>query len=160
MRASPRAEGARMLDAFRPATLKLNRDDELNVTPERKVLLIDGLVGAGALLNGALSFSLSVQRWVVFVLVGAALWITGIYYWVDRTAIEESLRNVLVGSLGIAGPFLVGLTMALLDYPLAPTVVAGVMTGYGLGILGYRVVYGLVRPIPDCRLERMRGRAV
>jgi hypothetical protein len=107
-----------------------------------------------------MAISLSVQRWVVFVLVVAALWITGIYYWVDRTAVEESLRDVLVGCLGIAGPFLVAFVMVVLDYPLAPTVVAGVMTGYGLGILGYRFVYGIVRPIPARRLERTRGRAV
>ena len=148
-----------MLD-FRPATLKPNRDDAPNVTPERKVMLIDGLVGAGALLNGGVAISLSVQRWVVFVLVGAALWITGIYYRVDRTAVRESLRDVLVVTLGIAGPFLVALVMVLVDHPLAPTIMAGVMTGYGSGILGYRFVYGIVRPIPDCRLERMRGRAV
>ena len=149
-----------MLDAFRPATLKPNRDAIPNVTPENKVLLIDGLVGAGALLNGGVAISLSVQRWAAFVFVGAALWITGIYYWVDRTAIEESIRDVLVGSLGVAGPFLVDFVMVLVDYPLAPKVMAGVMTGYGLGILGYRFVYGLVRPIPEQRVERTRGRAV
>jgi len=41
-----------------------------------------------------------------------------------------------------------------------PKTVAGTLVGAAIGLLGYRFVYGVVRPVPESRLERARERAV
>jgi drug/metabolite transporter (DMT)-like permease len=151
-----------MLDASRHTTLKSQSVVASNVTPERKVLLIDGLVGSSMLLNGGLGLriSSSVQWWAVFVFVGAAVWMAGLLYRVERTAVRESLREILVASIGIGGPGLLAIAMVVSNYPQAETVYAGVFAGFGSGILGYRFVYGIIRPIPESRLARARTQAV
>ena len=40
------------------------------------------------------------------------------------------------------------------------TVVGGALAGLGAGLLCYRFVYGVVRPVPKARLERASGRSV
>lgn len=41
-----------------------------------------------------------------------------------------------------------------------PTAVSAAMAGTGVGLVGYRVVFGVVRPVPESRLEASRERAV
>jgi drug/metabolite transporter (DMT)-like permease len=151
-----------MLDVSCHTTLKSRSVVTSNVTPERKVLLTDGLVGVSMLVNSSLGLSVpsSVQWWTVLVFVGVAVWVAGILYRFERRSVEESLRDVLVGSIVIASPVLVALAMVVSNHPLADTVVAGVFAGFGSSILGYRFVYGILRPIPEHRVERTRGRAV
>ncbi|RXK47272.1 hypothetical protein [Halorientalis pallida] len=130
------------------------------MNPEWKVILLDGLIGVSMLVNSYLGVSSSVQWWAVVVFVGAAVWNAGIFYRVERTAVEESLREILVGSLVIASPVLVAIAMVVSNHPLADTILVGVFAGFGAGILGYRFLYGIVRPIPERRLERASRRAV
>jgi hypothetical protein len=136
--------------------LKSRRNVSPIVTPERKVMLLDGLIAVTMLLNGSILFSSSVRWWVVFVFGGAAVWVAGIFYRLERWAVAEGIRDVVVGSVALAAPVLVAVAMGVSNHPLAETVVAGVFAGFGSGVLGYRIVYGLVQPIPEPRLARAR----
>lgn len=42
----------------------------------------------------------------------------------------------------------------------ATAILSALAVGLSAGVLGYRVVYGVVRPVPERRLERARGRGV
>lgn len=44
--------------------------------------------------------------------------------------------------------------------PATRVTVSALLVGLGLGVFAYRLGYGVVRPIPERRLERVRNRGV
>lgn len=52
-----------------------------------------------------------------------------------------------------------GLVVGFVVFLPAPTslVLSAALVGFGVGIVGYRTVFGLLRPLPSWRLERARS---
>jgi len=59
----------------------------------------------------------------------------------------------------VAAAIAVGLVALVTDLDVL-TVVSTALAGMGTGLLGYRFVYGVVRPVPESRLDGARERAV
>lgn len=127
----------------------------------RRVLLVDGASGAVWLLLGALNApggSLASLWWVAA--AGFAVAFAGLYgsehglFWLER----EWVGVAVAGLLLLALPF--GLAAALVTEtdPRAGLTVG--MIGAGVAVLCYRAVFGLLRPVPESRLERARERSV
>jgi len=128
----------------------------------QKALLLDSLLGIVWIVTG-LSVTAAGLVASVWWLVGiAGLAVVGLL-----TAEEHgytpahSLRwfgFVIVGVL-VVGLVAVVATTRLFAFD-ATVASSAILVGLGIGVLGYRLVYGVVRPIPDARLEGGRERAV
>jgi len=64
----------------------------------------------------------------------------------------------VVGVLGVGIVAVVATTRLFAIEPV--TTISAILVGLGVGVLAYRFVYGVVRPIPADRLERAGRRAV
>jgi O-antigen/teichoic acid export membrane protein len=69
-------------------------------------------------------------------------------------------RRYAAATVGVvAAAVAVGLVAVATDL-IVLTVVSAALAGMGAGLLGYRFVYGVVRPVPKSRLDAARERAV
>jgi hypothetical protein len=126
------------------------------MTPERQVFLTDGLVGIGPATVGVLTFGPEAGWLALPVALVVAALIAGVNYYDEHVGFERTLGEGVVSVGAVVAPFLVSLLLFYLGSPLAVSVSLGGFVGLSLGFLGYRVVYGIVRPIPERRLERAR----
>ncbi|MFC7193531.1 hypothetical protein ACFQL4_00940 [Halosimplex aquaticum] len=60
----------------------------------------------------------------------------------------------VVAVVAVCGAVVVATDMVVL------TVVSVVLAGMGAGLLGYRIVFGVLRPVPESRLDGAKKRAV
>jgi len=130
------------------------------MTPERRVLLGDSAVALSALLPGLLYFGDALVWWVpvpaalLVVTTGAA------QHYTEHVGFERTRDEAALALGAIVVPVAVAGTLVLTGSPLGPPLALAVFTGTGLGFLAYRFVYGVLRPIPEKRLERAGKRAV
>jgi hypothetical protein len=130
------------------------------MTPERKVLLGDGAVALIALLNGLLFFGSALVWWVPVpaALLAATAGMAQHYtehVGFERTRDEAALAlGAIVLPVGVAG------ALVVTGSPLGPPLALAAFVGTGAGFLGYRFVFGVLRPVPEKRLERAGERAV
>jgi hypothetical protein len=94
-------------------------------------------------------------------ILGVALLVAGGKYRAERhgTPLDEYTDNPVV-VIGAAVVVAVPAMLFINQYPNLGTsaVIAGAF-GLALGMTGYRIVYGVVRPVPQRRLERLGGTA-
>jgi hypothetical protein len=117
------------------------------------VLKTDLLTGALAVVAGLLSGGVTAVAQLPAVAVGFGLLVAvglgvaehgsipGVY-----PAVTALAALLVVASAGVA-------VVRVLADP-TPTVAAAVVIGAGVGIVGYRIVFGVVRSVPPARLER------
>jgi len=128
----------------------------------RKVLLLDSLLGVVWIGTGLSITAPTVVASVGWLVGTTALAVVGL-----RSAEEhgyapaDSLRwfGAAIASVLVVGVVAVVATTALFTFD-ATVAVSAILVGLGVGVLGYRLVYGVVRPVPERRLERARERGV
>jgi len=106
------------------------------------------------------------------------LWVVGVAglqetWWVAAAAavavvatvsVAEHRLNATGGAryalaiLGVVGATVAAGVVVALTALSVDAVVGAALVGTGVGVCGYRVVYGLCRPVPETRLERTRER--
>ena len=129
------------------------------MTPERKVLLGDTLIGVSPLVAAGLSLDAPVGwRDVVLGLV-AGLVVAGLLYLSERDAFEGVMSEPVTIAFLVAVPFTLVFVLVLADPGTVPWLLA-TFVGAGCGLLCYRLVYGVLKPIPEKRLEQARERLV
>jgi len=126
----------------------------------RRVLLLDFGMALSWIALGALQASPATLagRWWVVALAFAVT--VGTWHVGDRrTARRGGWAAVAVGGLALfVLPFALALALLTVGPPIS--LIAAGLVGVGLGVCGYRTLYGLVWSIPEHRLERARGRSV
>lgn len=129
------------------------------MTPERKVLLVDTLIGASPLLAAGLSLDGALGWADALVGLFSGLVVAVLLYLSERDAFAGVVSEPVIIALLVAVPFTLVFVLVLADPGTVPWVLAA-FVGAGLGLLGYRFVYGVLRPIPEKRLRQARERAV
>lgn len=126
------------------------------MTPERKVLLTDLFVGANQVFVGSILYGSGASLWSVPAALVVLPPVIATMYWADRLASPvPAYRLAVVVTVGIGGPLLTVLFGRIWLRSGFPTWLAfGLFAGTGVGYVGYRLVYGLVNPIPEPRVER------
>ncbi|MFB6164120.1 MAG: hypothetical protein ABEJ31_03080 [Haloarculaceae archaeon] len=130
------------------------------MTPERRVLLVDGLAGLAVLAVGMGLLDAPLQWWVLVLASVTAISVAGVLFGVERDQFESIGRALLVAALFVLAPLGVAAATALARPTLGAALAFAVFLGVGGGIIGYRFVFGVLRPVPERRLERARDRAV
>lgn len=131
-----------------------DEEPEFDADARRRVVRSDGLGAGVAILVGWLEGRealLAVELLAVAALFCVAT--AGVLYAIEHDRFpglfpEVAAAAALVGLVALGA----GLALALPQAPLL--VAAAVLVGFGVGLLAYRVVFGLVRPVPRGRLER------
>ncbi len=129
--------------------------EPISVNERLKIVLLDYVSGAAALVL-AVPLLGAFQPWVLPV-VAVTLAGTGwIMYQSDRDGFgsqgqELTAYAALLGVVVLLGIVSVGLNLASLG-----SVARAALLGGGVALVGYRFVYGIVRPIPESRLVRAR----
>jgi len=127
------------------------------MTPERKVLLGDGCVGVSILLSSAVLYDGGGTLGSLGAVV-AALTTWAVLYCSDRGMFEGWVSElVAVGAL-IGLPLLFAGVLAIVQPSVGPFALP--IFGVGIGVLANRFVYGVVKPIPAYRLDRVPEQAV
>ncbi|MFB6178939.1 MAG: hypothetical protein ABEI77_04365 [Halorientalis sp.] len=127
--------------------------------PERKVLLGDALVGLSPLVAAALSLDSAVGWRDALLGLVCAVVVAGLLYLSEHDAFEGVASEPVTIALLVAVPFTLVFVLVLVNPGTVPWFLAA-FVGAGLGLLGYRFVYGIVRPVPEKRLEQARERAI
>ena len=123
---------------------------------ERRVLLVDLGLGIVAIASGLVSMGPgAVDVWWIGGLVAVA---TAVLAWSEE-------HEVVGGWTTIGLVLAFGLAFVAIGYLFGSDVVANValpvaIAGLGVGLVGYRGYFGLVRPVPDRRLRRIEDRTV
>jgi len=84
------------------------------------------------------------------------------FYYADEHrlgGVDGWSRYALAAALVVGATVGTGSIVVLTGLSL-PKTVAGVLVGAAVALIAYRFLYGVVRPVPDARLERARDRAV
>jgi len=122
-----------------------------------KVVLLDGLLGVVQIMSALVLAGAGnlVEHWAF--VVAAALGTVGFVTAGDRGYIpDDSAWGFPVVLVAIVA---VSLVVVLVVSPPVSTV-AALQFGIGIGILTNRLVFGLVRPIPERRIERTREHGI
>lgn len=122
---------------------------------ERRILLADCGSGLLILVLGGLAITPDVLGSVWWIAVFVTLLSWAATYADEQRLQGASIRRrltVYLGSLAVAGAVLVGVVTAT---PLGPgLVLATAVAGFGLATIVNRVVFGVIYPVPQCRLRR------
>ncbi|WP_136716772.1 hypothetical protein [Halorientalis salina] len=129
------------------------------MTPERKVLVGDTVIGLSPVVVAGLSFDGAVGWLDVLLALVSGLVVALLLYLSERDAFAGVASEPVIIALLVAVPFTLVFVLVLADPGTVPWVLA-VFVGAGLGLLGYRFVYGILRPIPEKRLRQARERVV
>jgi len=129
------------------------------MTPERKVLLGDTVIGLSPVVAAGLSLDGAVGWLDVLLGLVSGLVVAVLLYLSERDAFAGVVSEPVTIALLVAVPFTLVFVLVLADPGTVPWVLA-VFVGAGLGLLGYRFVYGVLKPIPEKRLRQARERAV
>lgn len=120
---------------------------------ERKVLFVDVGVGIAVIVTGAVSLSpAAVDLWWAGALVALA---TAVLAWSQEHSVVGGWTTIgLVLAVGL-GFIALGLTVG--SDAVADVALPIVLVGLGVGMVPYRLYFGLVRPVPDGRLRGFGG---
>lgn len=127
----------------------------------RRVVLFELGMGLVWVLLGATSIGPADLReaWWTSVLAFVAL-VAVVYADEHRVVAWDEWQRYAAAVVGvIASTVLVGVVAVLTDLALV-TVIGAALVGTGAGLLSYRTVYGVVRPVPESRLDAARRRTV
>lgn len=118
-------------------------------------------MGASWILLGVLYVDLASLRaawWlgVLATVAAAALW----YAEEHGVLGGDEFTLSVVGIVSVIAAVVVCGVVAVVTDLSVQTVVSVTLAGIGVGLLGYRVVYGAVLPVPERRLERARDQHV
>ncbi|MFB6205642.1 MAG: hypothetical protein ABEJ05_03815 [Haloglomus sp.] len=130
------------------------------MTPERKVLLGDGLVAVSVLLPALFYFGTALVWWVPLPAAMLSFTTAAAQHYTEHVGFAR-VRDEALLSLGvIVLPIAVAAVLVVTGSPLGPPLALAVFAGTGIGFLAYRFVFGVLRPIPEKRLARAGERAV
>lgn len=129
--------------------------------PARRVVLFETVMGVAWILLGVLNVGFAGLRegwWLAVVALVATVATT--YADEHRViAVDEFYRYALAIVGVVAATVGCGIVVVVTDMVIM-TVVSVVLAGMGVGLVSYRVVYGVLRPVPESRLDGARRRAV
>lgn len=117
-----------------------------------RVLAADFSLAAGAVSVGLLFAGGPVGWNLLLAALGTAAFVPTLYL-VEQTPVLTLVERHSPASYGLA--FVVTLAVALalvLGWTVVTSPAATLLVGLGLGLAGYRFVYGVLEPIPDRRL--------
>ena len=116
-----------------------------------RILVSDLALGVLFVVSTLLFFSAAADWWVLFAVVGQTV---GCMLCLHRCEHGRPRESLVVFSAQV------GATVAAtaLGVPTAAGLEFALFVGLGLGLLGYRFLYGIVRPIPEWRLTNARRR--
>ncbi|WP_415378661.1 hypothetical protein [Halosimplex sp. TS25] len=127
----------------------------------RRVVLFEGGMGVAWILLGLLNVGVAGLRegwWLGLAALAAT--VATVYADEHRVVdVDEWYRYALaivgvVAAVAVCGAVVVVTDMVVL------TVVSVVLAGMGVGLLAYRVVFGVLRPVPESRLDGANNRAI
>ncbi|WP_247005841.1 hypothetical protein [Halorientalis litorea] len=127
--------------------------------PTRRVLLTDGLVGVLALATG-MAFAVPFRWWLVPLAGVTTLGTAAVLFSEERDALASRGYAVVLMALFVGLPGLLALGLLWVRPPLGSALAFAVCLGLGGAVVGYRFVFGVLRPVPEKRLARARDRAV
>lgn len=130
------------------------------MTPERKVLLGDSAVALSTLLPGLLYFGPALVWWVPVPAALLAFTTGAAQHYSEHVGFERTRDEAALALGAIVVPVAVAAVLVVTGSPLGPPLALAVFVGTGTGFLCYRLLYGVVRPIPEKRLARAGERAV
>ena len=127
----------------------------------RRVVLLEGGMGLLWVALGALYVGLDGLGEAWWVVAGSLLAGVAAVYADEHDVhgLDEWYRAAATVVGVVAWVTAVGIVVVLTELSVL-TVVGGALAGLGAGIVCYRFVYGVVRPVPKARLERAGGRSV
>jgi hypothetical protein len=120
--------------------------------PRRRALAVDFSLGAGAVAVGA-GLAAGDPVWLaVIAAVGFATCLAGLYL-AEQTPVLALIEEYSPASLVVAfaATLAVGLVLVV-GYAVVHAPAAPLLAGMGSGLLGYRIVYGVLAPLPGRRV--------
>ena len=114
-----------------------------------RILVGDFAIGVLFVVSTLSFFRTSVDWWVMLAVIGHTVGCILFFYRCEHGRPRESL----VGFCALVG---VTVSVTALGAPVAAGLKFALFVGFGLGLLGYRFLYGIVRPIPEWRLTNAR----
>lgn len=127
----------------------------------RRVVLVEGGLGLLWTVYGFGPQSAATLRAAWWVAAAGAVATPALLYleehrWTDWGAYRRGAMVIAatLGAVALAAAVVLATTLSVM------TVVSVGLGGLGAGLLAYRVVYGLVYPVPESRLDREAGSAL
>jgi hypothetical protein len=117
--------------------------------PSTTRILVGDFAIAGLFLLSTLFFVTTPKWWMIPAVVGQTVGCVLFLYLCEHGTPRGSL---VVFSLQVG----VTIAVTVLDAPIAAGMEFALVVGLGVGLLGYRLVYGVLRPIPDRRVANAR----
>jgi len=117
-----------------------------------RILLHDVVVGLGPVVVAGPSLVGRIGPWLVLPVALGGLAAGGAQYLVERDALPDRVADVRDNPAALAGALLVAFAVAVAPVLVRPSVSRWYLAagaGAGLGILAHRVVFGVIRPLPD-----------
>jgi|AntDeeMetagen134_2_1112570.scaffolds.fasta_scaffold00524_9 hypothetical protein len=118
---------------------------------KKQILVSDLSIGVLFIIATLLFFTAAAEWWVILAVTGHTAACMLLLHLCEHGRPRGSLVVFCV-QVGVT----VGVTA--LDAPVAAGLEFALFVGLGLGLLGYRFLYGIVRPIPEKRLTNARRR--
>ncbi|QPV61814.1 hypothetical protein I7X12_13770 [Halosimplex litoreum] len=127
----------------------------------RRVVLLEGTMGTLWIALGVVNVGLAGLRAAWWVAFAAAVATVAVAYTDEHDLFGwGDWRRYAAATVGVvAAAVAVGLVAVATDLVVLTVVSAG-LAGMGAGLLCYRFVFGVVRPVPKSRLDAARERAV
>ncbi|WP_123536277.1 hypothetical protein [Halosimplex salinum] len=127
----------------------------------RRVLLLEGGMGALWAVYGLVTTSVATVVGAWWLAVPSAVTVVALTYAEDHRMMDWDpyRRGAVAIAAVVVGVAVVWLLAILTSLAVVETIGVGI-TGMGAGLLGYRIVYGVVRPVPEARLAAESGQSV
>lgn len=122
------------------------------------IVALDGIGGVAAIVLG-LTFSGTLSAWGVPVGLLAGAGVGTILYRADRDGFAETSDELKAYGALVGGVLVLGAAVVLVGQATPSGAARAALIGGGGALVGYRFVYGVVRPVPEARLQRQRERA-
>jgi hypothetical protein len=116
-----------------------------------RILVGDFAIGGLFLLSTLFFATTTTDWWLIPAVVGQTVGCVLFLYLCEHGTPRGSL---VVFSLQVG----VTVAVTVLDAPIAAGMEFALFVGLGVGLLGYRFVYGILRPVPDRRIANARQR--
>jgi len=137
----------------------ISRRERRGVTPRRRLLVRDLLVGLGAVVSPGYFLADGIGPWAIPPVVATGLLVGWLEYRVERGWDPGRVARVLDRPDRIVAVAVLSVVVAVVPPVVWPGVARwylATLVGAGIGLLANRFVYGLLRPIPGPYLERVR----
>lgn len=141
-------------------TLKCAAGQPTPVTPERKVLLGDGLIGLSVLFPASFYLGSGLVWWVPLPAAMVGFVTAASQHYTEHVGFDRARDEALLAFGSVVLPVAVAAVFVVTGSPLGPPLALAAFTGVSAGLLGYRFVFGVLRPVPAARLERAGERTV